>query len=219
MEIYPSLISSDLLNLEKTIKLLEPHCDGFHIDIMDDHFVPNLTWGHGFVNSIAKITKKPLHVHLMVDSPESWINRLALRSTDIFIFHIEASKTKNETMTIIDAVHNARHPVGIAVNPGTNIEMVYEYLPLIQNVLVMSVQPGFSGQKFMPEVLDKIPKLIEKRKELGVKFKISMDGGVGAGNIAHLAQIGVEQIGAAAAIFAQPDTKAALENLYTIAAS
>lgn len=216
MEIYPSLISSDLLNLEKTIKLLEPHCHGFHIDIMDDHFVPNLTWGHGFVNSIAKATKQPLHVHLMVDNPESWINRLALRSTDCFIFHIEASKTKSETMMLIEAVHDARHPVGIAVNPATNIELIHEYLPLLQIVLIMSVQPGFSGQKFMPEVVHKVPELVALRKKLNAQFKICMDGGIGTNNIATLAEMGVDQVGAAASIFAQPDPKTALLELYRL---
>ena len=89
MQIFPSLISSDLLNLERTIKQLESYCDGFHIDIMDDHFVPNLTWGPAFVNAISKVTNKSLSVHLMVDNPFKWLDRVELTNNDFLIFHFE----------------------------------------------------------------------------------------------------------------------------------
>ncbi|MFH1461954.1 MAG: hypothetical protein ABIF12_03340 [bacterium] len=91
MEIFPSLISSDLLNLGNTIKELDPYCDGYHIDIMDDHFVPNLTWGAAFVKSILGCTSLPLHIHLMVLDPEKWIDRIKFRPNDLFIFHYEAT--------------------------------------------------------------------------------------------------------------------------------
>ena len=101
MEIFPSLIAADLLNLERVLKELDPHCDGYHIDIMDDHFVPNLTWGPAFLKQILEKTSLPLHVHLMVKDPEKWINRVKLRPNDIFIFHYEAYKNLYFNIIII----------------------------------------------------------------------------------------------------------------------
>jgi len=216
MEIYPSLISSNLLNLENSIRMLDSVCHGYHIDVMDDHFVPNLTWGPAFVNAFSHATKLPLHVHLMVDNPQSWINRLSLRAYDSFIFHIEASKTASETNEIIDVVCKTGVQVGIAINPETSVKTIEPYLNRLNIVLLMSVQPGFSGQKFMPGVLDKVTQLIKWRNEKQLSFKICMDGGIGSENISTVHAYGVQQVGAAAAIFASSDPKQAVLNLQSL---
>lgn len=214
MEILPSLISSDILNLEKTIKLLDSHCDGYHIDIMDDHFVPNLTWGAMFANKIAQATNLPLHVHLMVDNPTAWLSRLKLRSDDIFIFHIESLIEAQEIEELILDIKNYGFKVGIAINPDTDVNTVFEFLKKIDHVLIMSVKPGFSGQKFMPEVIKKIDPLIQKRMELNLSFTIGMDGGIDKDNIKKLNEMGVDQFGVASAIFYEKDPVEALKILY-----
>ncbi|MCK4517934.1 ribulose-phosphate 3-epimerase, partial [Candidatus Babeliales bacterium] len=171
MKIYPSLISSDLLNLDKTINQIDNYCDGFHIDVMDDHFVPNLTWGPAFVWAISEKTKLPLHVHLMVDEPEKWLDRVKLKKDDIFIFHVEAvvGWKENKVIDFIKKVTNLRAKamgckVGVAINPKTPVESIFSFLPSLDHVLIMAVEPGFSGQKFMPEVLEKVAILKEQRE-------------------------------------------------------
>ncbi|MFH1644195.1 MAG: ribulose-phosphate 3-epimerase [bacterium] len=213
MEIYPSLISSDLLNLQKTINILQPVVDGFHIDVMDDHFVPNLTWGPAFVDAIVGATEKPLHVHIMVDNPTIWTKRIKLlRDRDTLIFHYEAIDCK-KIPKLIEEIKNQNVNVGIAINPKTDINVVFDFLPDLNNVLIMSVNPGFSGQRFMPQVMDKITPLFEYREKNNFNFKISMDGGIGQSNIKNLVDLGVDQFGIACAIFSQKDWIAAVENL------
>ena len=213
MEIFPSLISADILNLEKVVKSLDPHCNGYHIDVMDDHFVPNLTWGPMFVNAIKKNTNLPLHVHLMVDNPLVWIDRVLLSQKDIFIFHVEVFNDHQRMENLIQDVKNKGWSVGVAVNPKTDIKLVFDYLKDLDHVLIMSVEPGFSGQKFIQNVITKIEPLIKKRSELNLSFKIGMDGGIGTENIRKLLEMGVDQFGIASAIFSKKDPVKALQEL------
>jgi ribulose-phosphate 3-epimerase len=214
MEIFPSLISGDILNLEKTIQTLSGHCDGFHVDVMDDHFVPNMTFGPMFVNRIVQKASLPLHVHLMVDNPAAWIDRLKLRPIDIFIFHLEAALEIQEVVDILTDVKQRGCKVGVAIKPKTEVKELFDILTDLDHVLIMSVNPGFSGQKFMPEVVNKIAPLINKRNEMYLGFTIGMDGGIDTTNIRSLKNLGVDQFGVASAVFAQPDPIEALENLY-----
>lgn len=214
MEILPSLISGDILNLESTIKLLSNHCDGFHIDVMDDHFVPNLTWGPIFVNAITQRTNLPLHIHLMVDNPVTWVDRIKLRQNDIFIFHLETALDFQEVGDIIEAVKKRNWKVGIAIKPKTEVTHVFEFLNNLDHVLIMSVNPGFSGQKFIPEVTKKIEPLLKERKKMNLSFTIGMDGGIDSTNIRSLSVCGVDQFGVASAVFGQSDPVKALQDLY-----
>lgn len=214
MKIFPSLISSDLLNLSKTIKALDAHCDGYHIDIMDDHFVPNLTWGPAFTKAILNSTDLPLHVHLMVDKPEKWINRIKFRIKDIFIFHYEATKDPERILNLINAIKILGCKVGIAVNPETPIDRIFDFVDNVDHVLVMSVEPGFSGQKFMPEVLNKVEYLVNQRDAMNLNFSIGMDGGIRKENIKIVEQKGVDLVGVASAIFSTSSFVKNLEELY-----
>ena len=214
MKIFPSLISSDLLNIQTTIKNLDPNCDGYHIDIMDDHFVPNLTWGPAFVKAILKITSLPLDVHLMVDNPVAWVDRLNLKPKDLFVFHIETLDSDEEIKDLIKTVKIIGCKAGIALNPETPVEKVFDYLALIDHVLVMSVKPGFSGQKFMESVLSKVKVLNQKRHDMNLPFDIGMDGGIDKSNIAMISELSVDQVGVASAIFSHKDYVAALQDLY-----
>lgn len=216
MEIYPSLISSNLLTLQQTITELDPICHGYHLDVMDDHFVPNLTWGADFINAIIAATQKPVHVHLMVQDPSRWIKRLNLRTTDLFVFHYEAFAQPNDTQKLLDQLITNNIGAGLAINPTTPIAAITDFLPSLQQVLVMSVNPGFSGQSFIQTTTEKITPLHMLRKTHDLSFHICMDGGINKDNIKTVGSLGADQVAAAAAIFAQQDPVTSLKNLYTI---
>jgi ribulose-phosphate 3-epimerase len=184
---------------------------------MDNHFVPNLTWGPAFVQAFTHATELPLHVHLMVDKPASWIDRLNLRSQDLFIFHYEACTPPETIKKIIEQLKNKSIKIGIAISPKTPIDPIFEYVSLLDHVLIMSVNPGFSGQTFMPETLKKVTPLLEKRATQKLNFTIGMDGGINHTNIQQLKIAGIEEIAAASAVFTQKDPVYALQKLYKAA--
>jgi len=214
MKIYPSLISAPLLSLEKMLFLLDPHCDGYHLDVMDDHFVPNLTWGPSFINAIADATQRPLQIHLMVDVPARWIERLELRNGDSFVFHYEALQNIAQAQHLIEKITARGWKAGIAINPPTPVTALHALLPHLHEVLIMSVNPGFSGQKFIPEIVAKVKPLMLTRQHNGNNFTLCMDGGIGQENITMLKQEGVELFAMANAIFASNDPVGALQSLY-----
>ncbi len=212
MKLYPSLISANLLNLQQVINTLEPWCDGFHIDIMDDHFVPNLTWGPMWVNAIRSATQLPLQVHLMVDKPQTWINRLQLNISDSFVFHYEAMN-EQDILQLIRAIRMQNWHPGISINPNTSQAVLLPYLAEIDEVLIMSVDPGFSGQKFIESTIAKIEPLISYRSDNNLSFKICMDGGIDARTIPLLKTLGVDICAIASAIFKTEEPIEALKVL------
>lgn len=200
MKIYPSLISADLLRLRDVIVQIDPFVDGYHIDIMDDHFVPNLTWGPAFVAALRLVTSKPFQLHLMVDNPEKWVTRLAWKKGDSFVFHIEAVKSA-AVHSLIDLVLDHDWDIGIALNPATDVSCLGVHLSRLHEILIMSVEPGFSGQGFI-NTLFKVEQIKQLSSRLGVECpRLCMDGGIGQKNIASIAAAGIELIGAASAIF------------------
>ncbi len=212
MKVFPSLISADVLDLRSVISKLDPVVDGYHIDVMDFHFVPNLTWGPQFVHALSKATSLPLHVHLMVTHPAKWLEVLELRPHDFFIFHIEACDEK-QTESLIKAARAKGCKVGLALNPDTVIEKIVPFIGSVDKILVMSVTPGFSGQEFMPEVLDKVDELVALREQQSAAFVIGMDGGVNTKNISQIRKKGVDHVAAAAAIFSAHDPVKAIADL------
>jgi len=217
MEILPSLISADLLNLNSVIESLNDHCDGFHIDVMDNHFVPNLTWGPAFIDYFLKVSKKPLDVHLMVDNPESFIPKLSLRVDDTLIFHFEAVKDKKEIENLALRVQSMGWKVGLAIKPGTKFDDFAGFLRFFDQVLVMSVEPGFSNQKFISKVLDKIKKIAQLKQDKQFPLKMAVDGGVNCENIKLLVENGVDRVGVAGAIFSGDNYLQNLQKLYSAA--
>ncbi|MFH0898845.1 MAG: ribulose-phosphate 3-epimerase [bacterium] len=213
MKIYPSLISSNILELKKTIEELEPYCQGFHLDVMDDHFVPNLTWGPVFINAITHATSLARQVHLMVDNPETWVHRLNLSMQDSFIFHIEAVRNGSHARDIVQQLKAKKIRVGIALNPNTSVDSILGLLKDVDEVLVMSVEPGFSGQAFIQNVMEKVVRIRTLREKQNLSFLISMDGGIGFDNIAMIQGEGVDIVGVASAIFSRKDTVRALKDL------
>ena len=155
-EIYPSLISADILNLKGSIDQLDDLCHGYHLDIMDNHFVPNLTWGAQFMNAIAQYGEKPVWVHLMIEKPEEFLDRLFVPDNTYITFHIE---TKSNIKNVITGIREKKWRPSIAINPKTDVEESFAYLEHVHQILLMSVDPGFSGQQFIPDVLKKIAPL------------------------------------------------------------
>ncbi|TET05756.1 ribulose-phosphate 3-epimerase [Candidatus Dependentiae bacterium] len=213
--IYPSLIAADLLNLQEEIKKLDPYCQGYHLDIMDNHFVPNLTFGSAFVNAIAQVTYKKIWVQLLVDKPENWIDQFFLPIDSIITFHIESSQEIRRT---IDHIKKKKWLPSIAINPKTEVEILFPYLDRLSQVLIMSVVPGFSGQEFLPDVISKVDRLVSYRQTSGLPFVISMDGGINKNNIRMLKEHGVDIFAVGSGIFKSEDPVATLKELNTLIA-
>lgn len=172
----PSILTADFVHLGEAIEELDnAKTDMFHLDVMDGLFVPNISIGIPVVDSIRKATNTVLDVHLMIDRPHRYIEQFAKAGADIIGFHIEAGSDVKET---IDLIHSFGKKACLTIKPKTPASAVFEYLPMLDMVLVMSVEPGFGGQKFMPESLDKIKEIREKAQELGLDIDIEVDGGI-----------------------------------------
>ena len=211
IHIFPSLIAADLLNLEQTVKNLDPYCDGFHIDIMDNHFVPNLTWGPMFAQALDTVTTHPSWIHLMVEKPEAMIPQLMVKPKSIISFHIEATKHIEKTL---NTIKKNSWITSIAIKPSTPLEDLYPYLPSIEHVLLMSVKPGFSGQTFIPESIERLKKLVAYKTHHKLTFDIGMDGGITDKNIHNCTLHGAVNFAIASGIFSHHDTISALRKLY-----
>ena len=184
--------------MERDLQLISS-ADAVHVDVMDNHFVPNLTFGVQMVSRIQQTSPIPLDVHLMIDNPERWAPDYARTGADCVTFHVEAT---NDPAPVIDAIHAAGAKAGISLKPGTPIE---PYLPLVasvEQVLVMTVEPGFGGQAFMPEVLGKVSAVKAQADALGKAVWIQVDGGVSVETIGLAAAAGANTFVAGSSVFA-----------------
>jgi ribulose-phosphate 3-epimerase len=209
--LFPSLIAANILELKTVLQSLEPICDGFHIDVMDFHFVDNLTWGPDTVNALRAATSKQFLVHLMVDYPEKYFSRLELAPNDVVSIHIE-SKT-----TLTACIQERNWQASIALNPHTPLEVLISTPAYFNHILLMSVHPGFSGQKLIPTVLYKLQALVLFRQAHSLDFTIALDGGINTDTIGQAVSFGAEQLVVGSAVFNQKDPVQALENLKKLA--
>ncbi len=209
LNFFPSLISADILNLKTVIKELEPYCAGFHIDIMDFHFVPNLAFSPEFSNDMRTISKKKLWVHLMVDNPEKYIDLLKLNAHDIVSVHYERLSSPK----ILQKLKSLKLVASLAIKPSTPLAELLPFLEEVDHILLMSVEPGFSGQPFKPEALERLKHLNKLRTEKKLNFKIGIDGGVTEENIAELLLYGANDIALASTLFESPDPVKVLQEL------
>lgn len=187
--IYPSLSAADIHTIDKLVKQLEPFCPGFHIDIMDNKFVPYVGISIEKTNSVAKLTYRQIWVHLAVEDPESYVGQLQMPADSILTFHIESNKN---TERLIKIILEKKWLPGIAINPKTTVDEIFPYLDQLYQVLIMSVEPGAPGQQFLERTLAKIDPLVGYRNTSNLKFKIAMDGGINAKNIGSLVEKGVD---------------------------
>ncbi|MDR3754061.1 MAG: ribulose-phosphate 3-epimerase [Terracidiphilus sp.] len=199
IELLPSILSADFAHLADQVAAAERGGGtAIHVDVMDGHFVPNITLGPPVVKSLRKATKLPLDCHLMIDNPNDFIAAFADAGADWVSVHYEACPHLHRTLELI--LHHGMRP-GVVVNPATRVDLILEILPMVHHVLIMSVNPGFGGQEFIPFSLDKIRRLAAIRQELGLQFKIEVDGGVAHDTVAVIVQAGAELLVAGNAVF------------------
>jgi ribulose-phosphate 3-epimerase len=213
VELAPSILSADFAHLAEQIAAAERGGGTvIHVDVMDGHFVPNMTLGPPVVASLRKATKLPLDCHLMIDNPNEFIPAFAEAGADWVSVHYEACPHLHRTLQMI-ADHGMKP--GVVLNPATRVDLILDILPMVHHVLIMSVNPGFGGQEFIPFSLNKIRRLAEIRSELGLAFRIEVDGGVAHDTVAQVVQAGAELLVAGNAVFGaghpERDARALLE--------
>ncbi|MEQ1948901.1 MAG: ribulose-phosphate 3-epimerase [Bryobacteraceae bacterium] len=210
-EILPSILSSDFARLGEQVAVLESAgCRTLHVDVMDGHFVPNITIGPPVVKSLRKFTKLTLDVHLMITDPDTYAPLFIEAGADQVSVHQETCPHLDRTIKMIQS-EGAK--AGVVINPSTPVSTLEEILGIVDFVLVMSVNPGFGGQKFIPYTLDKVRKLAAMRRERGLSFPIEIDGGVTKDNVAEIIRAGVEWAVAGASVFSGGDIAGAFKDL------
>ena len=199
IKISPSILSADFSRLGDEIKKLEDGgADLIHVDVMDGHFVPNLTIGPPVIKTLRKHTKLPFDVHLMISPVHKYIKDYADAGADIITFHPETSTNLDETISLIKSLNKF---VGVSLNPDKNINLIEDKLKDIDLVLIMSVYPGFGGQKFIPDVLGKIKKLKDIKEKNNYKFDIEVDGGINFSNSKEVLDAGANILVSGTTIF------------------
>jgi len=208
IELLPSILSADFAHLAEQVAAAERGGGtAIHVDIMDGHFVPNITIGPPVVASLRKFTRLPLDCHLMIENPDEFIPAFAEAGANWVSVHYEACRHLHRSLELI-ADHGMKP--GVVVNPATPVELLQEILPMVHHVLVMSVNPGFGGQKFIPFSLGKIQRLAQLRQEMGLAFRIEVDGGVDHVTVERIVQAGADLLVAGNAVFGagQPEEDA-----------
>ncbi len=211
IKIAPSILSADFLKLGEEIKAAEEAgADMLHIDIMDGHFVPNMTIGPFIVESIRKITSLPLDVHLMIEEPDAYIKDFIKAGADYLTVHIEASVHLHRT---VQEIKEGGVKAGVSLNPATSLWGLEHILPDIQLVLLMSVNPGFGGQKFIPQMIDKIRTLKKFIEEKNLATLIEVDGGINIDNAKDVASAGADILVMGSAFFHSGNYKAIIKRV------
>ena len=199
IRLSPSLLSADFAHLEAALALIEQkHSASVHIDVMDGSFVPEISYGQPVIASLRKHTKLPFDVHLMVEHPEQQVDSFAAAGADWITFHIEGTVHVHR---LIEHIKSLGKKAGIAFVPSTPVSALSEILPLVDLVLVMTVNPGFGGQKLIPLCLEKIKELVRLREKQGYAYVVSVDGGVNGSNVRTVAETGVDVIVSGSAFF------------------
>jgi ribulose-phosphate 3-epimerase len=207
LKIAPSVLSADFTHLADEIrKVEEAGCDMIHIDVMDGHFVPNLTVGPFIVKAIRRVTQLPLDSHLMIENPEKYLERFAEAGTDGITVHAEACEGRLDE--VLRRIRSLGLKCGVSLKPATPLSLIEKQLPLVDLVLLMTVNPGFGGQAFMPEVLPKIEKLRQK-----FSGDIEVDGGINAQTALQVVKAGANVLVAGSAIFGKEDVRKAVKDL------
>lgn len=197
MRIHPSILSSDFANLERELSRIST-ADAAHIDVMDGHFVPNLTIGLPVVQRIAEVSPIPLDIHLMIEDPDRWALQYAGNNVESVTFHYEAAK---DPLAIARALRDAGVGAAVAIKPGTEASALVDVIDSFDMVLVMTVEPGFGGQAFMPEVLPKLGELRVAAAEAGTELRLQVDGGVDRATIVEAAAAGADVFVAGSAVY------------------
>ncbi|HUB78651.1 MAG TPA: ribulose-phosphate 3-epimerase [Bryobacteraceae bacterium] len=216
VEIVPSILSANFARLADEIARVERGgATMLHLDVMDGHFVPNLTIGPPVVESIRQCTRLHLDVHLMIENPERYVTEFVKAGANSVLVHYEAARNLDG---VLQMIREAGAMAGIVLNPATPIEVVEDVIQVADYVLLMSVNPGFGGQKLIPYVLDKVRRLVDMRRAKKLPFRIEIDGGVHRENLAEVVRAGCDWIVTGSGIFHTPDPEATVREFREIAA-
>lgn len=211
MEVCPSFLTCDFSNLKNELDEIKDLVKYIHIDVMDGDFVPNLTFGAKFVKDFRKHYSKNLFdVHLMISNPLKYIKDFADAGSDIITFHYES---KSDVWDTINKIKECGKKVGLSIKPGTKVEEIMDYLPELDLVLVMSVEPGFGGQKFMPSAIAKIKMLDELRKNTNYSYLIEVDGGINKDTVVDVRDAGVDMVVAGSYVMDSDNKAERINNL------
>lgn len=209
-EVAPSILSADFGYLCSEIKKVETKTRFLHMDIMDGHYVPNITFGAPVIQSLRKCSDKIFDVHLMIENPLRYIVSFAEAGADIITLHIETIADPQEA---IEKIHSLGKMAGLSLHPDTPIEAVFPYVHLVDLLLVMSVRPGFGGQKFMPEAMNRIAGLRKEIDRRGSRALLSVDGGISSDNAADIVKAGAKILVIGTSIFGTDDPEKAIEEI------
>ncbi|MFZ3115069.1 MAG: ribulose-phosphate 3-epimerase [Syntrophales bacterium] len=214
IKIAPSILSADFGRLAEEIAAVEKAgADLIHIDVMDGHFVPNITIGPGVVAALRKTTRLPFDVHLMIENPDAYLEAFVKAGSDMLTVHVEATHHLHRTLA---RIRELGVKAGVSLNPATPLVQVEEILPLLDQLLIMTVNPGFGGQKFIESMLPKIRKARQLINAAAPQALIEVDGGVGLDNMAAVAEAGADIMVAGQAVFGQPEYGATIAGMRTI---
>ncbi len=215
MQILPSILAADFAHLGDDVRRVEQAgIEMIHVDIMDGHFVPNFTMGPPITESLRRSTHVKLDHHLMIEDPDTYAPIFIAAGAHCVSVHYEACRNLDRTVHLIRD-HGAR--AGVVINPATSVRLLENVLEIVDYVLVMSVNPGFGGQTFIPNSLNKVRELVRMRGERGLDFAIEIDGGVGKENIADVARAGVDWVVAGSSVFRAPDPVQAIYDMRKLA--
>ena len=213
VRVNPSILAADFVNMQTELARIAT-ADFVHVDVMDNHFVPNLTFGPQMVGRIQQTSPVPLDVHLMIDAPERWAPEYAELGAASVTFHLEAAA---DPISLARRLRSIGARAGVAVKPGTPVEGLFDSLDEFDQILVMTVEPGFGGQSFMPETMPKLRLLADEARRRGSAVWLQVDGGIGESTIAQAAEAGADTFVAGSAVFGADDPAAAIAALRTAA--
>ncbi len=210
VKLAPSILNADFSDLGASLKCVEPFSDYIHLDVMDGHFVPNITFGPMVVRAVKDITDVPLDCHLMIYNPEEWVEKFIEAGADRISFHVRAAR---DAQSVISATRSMGVSPGVAISPEVPLFELKPFLDMVDFVIIMCVYPGFGGQKLMPEMLNRVGAVKRDAAELGVDVEVEADGGVKAQNLRQVVEAGTDTVVVGSSIFGSDDVATAAREI------